>query len=171
MTRVIGSFDDFVIGNGESLLRTAHLITLDRGEAEDLVQECLLKLSRRWNDVSAMDQPAAYARRVLVNLAVRGSRRRSRQRVELDTKPAERGVSSAAFELVGIREELLTGLLRLTPRQRTMLVLRYFQDLSETQVAESLGCSIGTVRSTTARSLMQLRDVIGSASTSTGSDH
>lgn len=171
MTRALGSFDDFVIGNGKGLLRTAHLITLDEGEAEDLVQECLLKLSRRWGDVNDMDQPVAYARRVLVNLAVRGSRRRSRRRVELGTALADRGETSGALELIGVREELLHALQQLTPRQRTVLVLRYFQDLSETQVAEMLGCSIGTVRSTTARSLAQLRDVIASASTQTGSDH
>jgi RNA polymerase sigma-70 factor (sigma-E family) len=163
MTSALASFDDFVVGNGESLLRTAHLIALDEGDAEDLVQECLLKLAQRWGQVSKMDQPLAYARRILVNLALRGSKKRSRRRAELTTELIESGATSVALELLGAREELLGALRQLTPRQRTVLVLRYFHDLSETQVAETLGCTIGTVRSTTSRSLAQLRNLVESA--------
>jgi RNA polymerase sigma-70 factor (sigma-E family) len=171
MAQALALFDDFVVLNGESLLRTARLITLDDGDAEDLVQECLLKLAQRWARVGAMEQPLAYARRVLVNLAVRGSKKRSRQRAELRTEPVDRGATSTALEFLGAREELLGALRQLTVRQRTVLVLRCFHDLSETQVAQTLGCSVGTVRSTTSRSLAQLRNLIESASSQTRSGH
>lgn len=168
MAHMLASFDDFVATNTESLLRTARLITLDDGEAEDLVQECLLKLAQRWDRVGAMDQPLAYARRVLVNLAVRGSKQRSRRNAELGAQISERGAHSVPLELLGTREEVLTALRQLAPRQRAVLVLRYFHDLSETQVAETLGCTTSTVRSTTSRSLAQLRKVIEPAPTREG---
>ena len=160
MPTTVATFDDFVLAYGDVLLRTARLITLDDSDAEDLVQECLLQIARRWNRVSAMEQQVAYARRVLVNLALRGSKKRSRQRAELDPHPIDGATGADAAELLGLRDELMIGLRQLTPRQRTVLALRYFYDLPESQVADALGCSIGTVRSTTSRSLAQLRDAI-----------
>ena len=142
------------------LLRTAHLITLDHAEAEDLVQECLLQLSRRWRRVSTMDRPVAYARKTLANIAFRGADKRLRRRGELAGSGIELADTTDAMELVGVRQEVLDALWTLTLRQRTVLVFRYFHDLSETQVADALGCSIGTVRSTTSRSLTQLRHAI-----------
>jgi RNA polymerase sigma factor (sigma-70 family) len=112
------AFDAFVSANAESLLRTAHLVTMDEGEAEDLVQECLLVMSQRWRRVGAMDQPLAYARRVLVNLAVRGGTKRSKRRAELDVTAVERAADSSAIELVETRDELWAALRQLTPRQR-----------------------------------------------------
>jgi len=154
-------FDAFVAANAESLLRTAHLLTMDAGEAEDLVQECLVLLVQRWHRVGAMDQPAAYARRVLVNLAVRGSSKRSRLRAELETDGVDRAADSQAVELTEDRDELWVALRRLTTRQRAVLVLRYFNDFSEAQTAQILGCSPGTVSSTTSRSLARLRELMG----------
>jgi RNA polymerase sigma-70 factor (sigma-E family) len=154
-------FADFVAGSAESLLRTAHLITWDAGEAEDLVQECLLKLSRRWARVRRMDQPLAYARRVLINLAVDGGEKRSRRRSELDVDEAalERPARDVLAAL-DTREELLDALAALTPRQRAVLVLRYFNDLTETEAAAVLGCSPGTVKSSASRGLARLREVL-----------
>jgi RNA polymerase sigma-70 factor (sigma-E family) len=154
-------FDDFVAGSAESLLRTAHLITWDAGEAEDLVQECLLKLARRWARVRRMDQPLAYARRVLINLAVDGGEKRSRRRSELDVDQSvlERPAHDALAGL-DTREELLDALAALTPRQRAVLVLRYFNDLTETEAAAVLGCSPGTVKSNASRGLARLREVL-----------
>src|SRR5580692_9393140 len=123
MASAPASFDDFVVANGESLLRTARLIVLDDGDAEDVVQECLLTLARRWRQVSMMDQPRAYARQVLVNVAVRGSTKRTRRRSELGVQPVESGSVSGAVELLGVREELLASMRQLTARQRTVLVL------------------------------------------------
>jgi RNA polymerase sigma-70 factor (sigma-E family) len=158
---VMDDFDDFVAGNLELLLRTAYLITWDAGEAEDLVQECLFKIARRWPRVRGMVQPGGYARRILINLALDDARGRARRRGELDGAPAV--ADRPARDLlvrVETRAELLDALARLTPRQRAVLVLRYFNDLTEPQTAEVLGCSPGTVKSNTSRGLARLREAL-----------
>jgi DNA-directed RNA polymerase specialized sigma24 family protein len=76
--------DEFVTAHVDDLLRTAYLIVWDEGEAEDLVQECLLKVARRWPRTRRMEQPQAYARRILINLALDGARRRAQRRGELE---------------------------------------------------------------------------------------
>ncbi|HEY2439145.1 MAG TPA: sigma-70 family RNA polymerase sigma factor [Solirubrobacteraceae bacterium] len=123
------------------------------------VQECLLAVARRWPRVRRMDHPPAYARRVLVNLALDDRKRHARRRQELDSDvPVITDESSArAFDGVATRSELILALRALPPRQRTVLVLRYFQDLSEAQVAVAMGCSVGTVKSTTSRALTRLQ--------------
>jgi RNA polymerase sigma-70 factor (sigma-E family) len=154
-------FNEFVAGSLDQLLRTAYLITWDAGEAEDLVQECLFKVARRWPRVRRMDHPRAYARRMLVNLALDDSRARARRRSELDESPAVAEEPDwdvlAALET---RAELLDALARLTPRQRSVLVLRYFNDLTEAETAEVLGFSPGTVKSNASRGLARLREVL-----------
>lgn len=157
----MNDFDEFVSENLEWLLRTAYLITWDEGEAEDLLQECLLKVARRWPSVRKMSQPRAYARRVLVNLALDGARGRVRRRGELNARSTV--VEESALDaLAGFetRAELLDALACLIPRQRAVLVLRYFSDLTEVQTAEVLGCSPGTVKSSTSRGLARLREVL-----------
>ncbi len=139
-------FDRFAREHAQGLLRTAYLVVWDAGEAEDLVQECLLKVARRWRKVRNMEMPLAYARRILINLAIDDSRRRSRRRAELQ-QPTPRVATVA--DPIGAREEriaLLDALARLPGRQRAVLVLRYFNDLTEQQTAELLGCSAGTIR-------------------------
>lgn len=160
MAQMLASFDDFVAANTAGLLRTAYLVTSDEGEAEDLVQECLLRVAKRWRRIRVMDQPLAYSRQVLVRLAFRGSKQRARRRSELDSDLIEIGVVSAPIELLGTREELRAALRQLAPRQRAVLVLRYFNDFSEAQIAEALDCPPGTVKSTISRSLAQLHDQI-----------
>jgi RNA polymerase sigma-70 factor (sigma-E family) len=156
----MNEFDDFVQTSVDELLRTAFLITWDAGEAEDLVQECLFKLARRWPRVRRMAQPRAYARRVLVNLALDGARGRARRRGELDELADEPAVAVVVEPLAGLetRAELLEALERLPVRQRAVLVLRYFHDLTEAQTAEVLGCSPGTVKSNASRGLARLRE-------------
>jgi RNA polymerase sigma-70 factor (sigma-E family) len=154
-------FDEFVAGNLEQLLKTAYLITWDAGDAEDLVQECLFKVARRWPRVRKMEQPRAYAGRILVNLAVDDARRRARRRDELDG--TEVALEEPARDLLAgleTRAELLDALALLTSRQRAVLVLRYFNDLTETQTAEALGCSPGTVKSNASRGLARLREAL-----------
>src|SRR5436305_14970761 len=80
----MADFDQFVAAHVDDLLRTAYLIVWDEAEAEDLVQECLLKVARRWPRIRRMDQRRAYARRILVNLALDGARGRARRRSELE---------------------------------------------------------------------------------------
>src|ERR1700689_728235 len=159
-------FERFVAGVADDLLRTAYLMVWDLTSAEDLVQECLLRTARRWPRVRSMEYPLAYARRILVNLALDGAARRYRHQRELDVgihRAAEDRHDEAAtkaFGMVDIPSELIDALGLLAPRQRAALVLRYFEDLSEAQVAEVLGCSAGTVKSTTSRALDRLRAVL-----------
>jgi RNA polymerase sigma-70 factor (sigma-E family) len=153
------TFEDFVAANAASLLRTAYLIAGDLGEAEDLVQESLLRVARRWPRVRRMEHPAAYARKILLNVALDGASRRSRRSVELDDPGgSEPRDLTAALELsrVGDRLELRAALARLPPRQRAVLVLRYYLDLSEAETAAALGCSQGTVKSASSRALARL---------------
>ena len=145
-------FERFVDGCAGELLRTGYLIVWDLEEAEDLVQETLLRVARRWPRVRRMDQPVAYARRILVNLAIDDATRRSRRLRELeppDGAPLEAQADEAAAGVFGAfdaRAELLGALAVLPPRQRAVLVLRYFEDLSEAQTAQALDCSTGTVK-------------------------
>ena len=153
-------FDEFVAAHVNDLLRTAYLIAWDEVEAEDLVQECLFKVARRWPRVRSMDNPRAYARRILINLATDGARGRARRRIELEPLSAN-GDKRSVDPLAALdsRAELVQALGQLPPRQRAALVLRYFDDLTEAQAAEVLGCSPGTVKSNASRGLARLREV------------
>jgi RNA polymerase sigma-70 factor (sigma-E family) len=158
-------FDAFVGTSADPLLRTAYLVTWDLGSAEDLVQECFVKVARRWPRIRLMDHPFAYARRILLNLALDESRRRARQSAELDQRGllASRELPDAraarSLHLVEVADELSVALAMLAPRQRAVLVLRYLEDLPEADVAEALGCSAGTVKSTASRALERLRSL------------
>jgi RNA polymerase sigma factor (sigma-70 family) len=113
-----------------------------------------------------MDHPAAYARTVLVHLALDEGKRRSRRRAELQPTAGVRlqqQEDDAAVQVIGRVEasaDLLQALGELPARQRVALVLRYFEDLSEAEVAQAMGCSVGTVKSTTSRALERLRSVV-----------
>lgn len=169
-------FDRFVAETGDRLLRAAYLITSDLADAEDLVQECLFKIARRWPRVRKMEHPAAYARTVLVHLALDDGKHRTRRRVELAEAAAvalEQHEDDAAVRVLGRVEasaDLMLALGTLPPRQRVALVLRYFEDLSEADVAEAMGCSVGTVKSTTSRALERLRSVVELSTDSTSDD-
>jgi len=158
-------FDQFV-ADSDGLLRAASLITWDASEAGDLVQECLFRVARRWPRVRKMDHPAAYARTVLVHLALDEGKRRALRRAELQEAAAGRideREDDAAARVLGRVEasaDLLQALGELPPRQRVALVLRYFEDLSEAEAAEAMGCSVGTVKSTTSRALERLRSAV-----------
>jgi RNA polymerase sigma-70 factor (sigma-E family) len=158
-------FDRFVADSADRLLREAYLITWDAAEAEDLVQESLIRVARRWPRVRKMDNPTAYAGTVLVHLALDEGKRRTRRRAELEPAAAvtldehHDDATERALVRVEANADLTQALGELPPRQRVALVLRYFEDLSEAEVAEAMGCSVGTVKSTTARALERLRQV------------
>ena len=152
-------FDQFVTDSADGLLRTAYLIVWDLPEAEDLVQETFLKVARRWPKVRRMDHPLAYARRILVNLALDGRSRRTRARAELAAEPPVHGAADAT-DAIDNHDELLAALGTLPPRQRAVLVLRYFLDLPEAEVAAALECSLGTVKSTASRGLARLEQTL-----------
>ncbi len=160
-------FDQFVGDSVDGLLRTAYLIAWDFAAAEDLVQECLLRVARRWPRVRSMEYPTAYARKVLVHLALDDAGRRTRHRDELgqaDGHRVDEHADEGAVRVLGGVEtstDLTAALGELAPRQRVTLMLRFFDDLSEAQVAEVMGCSVGTVKSTTSRALQRLRNIVG----------
>jgi len=162
--RARAEFEHFVAGAADELLRTGYLIVWDLAEAEDLVQETLVRVARRWPRVRRMEHPIAYARRILVNLALDGGERRTRRRRELDVelvggRPETTSADAAAR--VAVRGELIAAVAALPPRQRAVLVLRYFVDLPEREVAAALGCSLGTVKSTASRGLARLQRELG----------
>lgn len=157
MTGDDASFLDFVGARRTQLRATAFLMCGDWHRADDIVQEALIRLYAAWPRVS--DSPAikAYARRTVVNTALNHARRGSRREVpvseirELEARP----------EPVEARLDLVAALDRLAPRQRACVVLRYFEDLSVADVAATLGCRQGTVKSQTARALDTLRAILG----------
>jgi RNA polymerase sigma-70 factor (sigma-E family) len=176
MSNALGSFDDFVDQNVDELLRVGCFITWDEAEAEDLVQECLFRIAQRWPRVRQMEMPYAYARRVLVNLALDGRTRRTRRRGELADGPSwQANGEHAGSELVDQEAEssldavterlsLIAAIGRLSPQQRTVLGLRYFLDLSEAQTAELVGVSVGTVKTSASRGLARLRELMSERS-------
>ncbi|QEU95768.1 SigE family RNA polymerase sigma factor [Streptomyces kanamyceticus] len=148
-------FRDFVDARWSALLRLANLLTGgDRHEAEDLVQIALLKALGRWRHV---EDPEGYVRKVMYRHQISRWRLRRPHREPTFAAPPEGHGVADGTSAADLRITVSQALARLTPRQRTVLVLRYFEDLSETEVAAALGCSVGTVRSTTHRSLARLR--------------
>lgn len=155
-------FDGFVAARWSGLLHLARLLTGgDRHRAEDLVQEALVGLWFAWPRVGGQ-APEAYVRRVLVRAAGRSARRRWWGERPVERLPERAG---AADECAGVDERSrLEGVLALLPaRQRAAVVLRYYQDLPERQVAEVLGCPVGTARSLTARGVARLRQLLAEA--------
>jgi RNA polymerase sigma-70 factor (sigma-E family) len=153
-------FERFVTDSTDGLLRTAYLIVWDLPEAEDLVQETLLKVAKRWPRIRRMERPGAYARRILVNLALDGTERRFRRRRELIEAPPDRLDEAGDPNALDTHDELLGALAGLPRRQRSVLVLRYFLDLPEAEVAAALNCSLGTVKSTASRGLARLEQTL-----------
>ncbi|MFU8874475.1 SigE family RNA polymerase sigma factor [Micromonospora sp. SL4-19] len=137
------------------LLRTAYLLTGDRGTAEDLVQSALEKTHRRWGRLLRRDAPEVYVRRVMVNTAI--SWRRRRRPLEVPLLISDSASAPDPYGQVEERELLLVALRRLPPRTQAILTLRYLEDLSETDTAKVLGCSIGAVKSQASRGLARLR--------------
>ena len=159
-------FEVFAAEASDTLFRTGYLMTGDLKDAEDLVQETFLRVARRWSRVQSMDHPAAYARRILINLVLRDSDRRSRQKAELE--PLGGGIEAAdqyaarALRAVDDLAEFQWALAQLPARQRAVLVLRYWADLPVAEVAGILGCSAGTVKSTASRAAARLGAVLSS---------
>lgn len=147
---------DFVRLRYMDLLRTAYLLTGTWQNAEDLVQIALLKAMRNW---SRIDDPMAYLRRVLVSQRTTLWARMRRQPLLMGELPEQAGGRDMA-ESVAQRDELIRALAGLPPRMRAVLVLRYWEDLSEADTAQILGCSVGSVKSQASRGLTQLRSVL-----------
>lgn len=150
-------FAQFVQGRERALQRTAWLLTGDWALAEDLVQTALAKSWPRWERIRRRDDPELYVRRVMVNTWASWSHRRWRGEHASAALPENAMPGDMAAEAV-IRVAVQSALDSLTSRQRAVLVLRVFDDLSEAQVAGVLNCATGTVKSTMARALVKLRE-------------
>ena len=158
--RVDPSFEAFVEARSTALLRTAYLLTGDRGHAEDLLQTTLLRTALHWS--RARESPDAYARRVLVNLSrdrIRSLFRRPRE-APLPPDPDSLRAVDAGYEQVTERRVVVEALAKLPTRQRQVIVLRFVEDLSIEQTAALLGFSAGTVKSYTSRALARLRELL-----------
>ena len=143
-------FTEWAVGCQQSLLRSAYLLTGDLHRAQDLVQEALIKVALRWSRLRG-GNPTAYARTIVVRDNVSWWRRRRDVVGADDSVPP--GVSSDPVTALVVRRALM----RLTPSQRAVLVLRHFDDLSERETAEVLGVTVGTVKSQNAAALARLR--------------
>ncbi|MFC9846498.1 SigE family RNA polymerase sigma factor [Streptomyces sp. NPDC060223] len=148
-------FQAFMVSRWPALLRTAYLLTGNRHDAEDLVQTALARAYSRWSRVRRADSPDAYVWRIMININV-DRLRRLKIREWLTHRMPERPAEDRTEELVA-RGPLLDALGRLPAQQRAVVVLRYAEDRTETEVAELLGVGVGTVRSHAARARAKLR--------------
>jgi RNA polymerase sigma-70 factor (sigma-E family) len=147
------TFAAFVAGRSPRLLRTAYLLTRDWALAEDLLQTALAKCWLVWSRLD--DDPEAYVRRAVVTTYASWWRRRWNGETPSEELPECAGHDPTSR--VDDRDEVWRALGRLPRRQRAVVVLRYFEDLTEAQVAEALGVSVGTVKSQTSKALRTLR--------------
>ncbi|MBS2539656.1 SigE family RNA polymerase sigma factor [Catenulispora sp. NF23] len=164
-------FKEYAAAQSLALRRTAYLMCGDWHQAEDLVQTALLRLYRSWSKVQRSGSRDAYVRQVLVRCLIderRRSWRRERPFAELpetglhmrdgDGMNGEGANAGSGFEIrLGHRDEIFAALAKLPPRQRATLVLRYWEDMSVEQAAHAMGCTVGTVKSQSARGLSALR--------------
>jgi RNA polymerase sigma-70 factor (sigma-E family) len=150
------TFDDFVAARSRALLSTAYLLTCDHALAEDLLQTSLAKAWFAWKRIHG--EPEPYVRKILVNTYASWWRRKWNGELPADTMPeppgadGPDGVASAAEPT-----DLWAAMGRLPRRMRAVVVLRYYEDLTEAQTADLLGCSVGTVKSQTSKALAKLR--------------
>jgi RNA polymerase sigma-70 factor (sigma-E family) len=151
-------FTDFVADHGGQLLRTACLVTGDTHLGEDLLQTALAKAYGSWAKVQRADHPVAYVPRLMINAHLSWVRRLSNTDRVHETFS---DVGTGDFQTAQAeRDEMRQALLRLSPRVRTAVVLRYFDDLSEAETAELMGCSRSTVNNHVSRGLAALRGLL-----------
>lgn len=154
------TFEEFTESVQASLFRLAFVLTHDREAAEDLTQTTLANLYKNWSRASQADDPMAYARRSMVNAHLSWRRRRWTREYPVDVVPEPTTASPDIASGVVARAALREGLSGLSPRARTVLVLRYYLDLDDGQIAGDMGISQNTVRSTASRALASLRQTM-----------
>jgi RNA polymerase sigma-70 factor (sigma-E family) len=150
-----GRLETLYAAHAPEAARLAYLLTGDRALAEDLVQEAFVRMFGGFRDLRNPEAFGAYLRKTVVNLAKSHFRRR---KVEQTYMQRESRRPAPAPEQIGGREEMWDQLKSLNPRQRAAIVLRYYEDLTEAQTADVLGCAVGTVKSLVSRGLEQLRN-------------
>ncbi|MFB7673718.1 SigE family RNA polymerase sigma factor [Kitasatospora purpeofusca] len=149
-------FNAFVTGAWPRLMRTAFLLTGERYLAEDVVQTALERTYAAWGRVTKADEPYAYVRRIVINEHARRFRRRVPEQL-VNAVPERTGPDG--FARLDERAALLEALGTLPPGQRQAVVLRYWEDLSESQAAAAMGCSVGTVKSQASKGIAKLREL------------
>jgi RNA polymerase sigma-70 factor (sigma-E family) len=147
-------YDDMYAAWWPRLVRAAYAVAGDLGLAEDAVQTAFAKAYRSWRRISRLEAPEAYLRRMVVN-EVLNERRLARRRHEIASEATPERPGEATDPFAG--DELWQAIIGLPPRQRAVLVLRYYEDLSEQQIADALGCRPGTVKSQASAALATLR--------------
>jgi RNA polymerase sigma-70 factor (sigma-E family) len=155
-------FAAFVESSCRGLLRSAWLLAGDWPPAEDLVQSALAATWRRWREVGPVEYPEAYVRRVMITTYMRWNKRRRRGEIAVARLP-DHAAREDAYARVEAHEAVRSALAVLPPKQRAVIVLRYFADLTEAQTAAAMNCAIGTVKSQSAKALARLHDVPGLA--------
>lgn len=154
-----GEIRAFVEAQRGPLYRTAYLMVGDPHDAEDLLQATLVKVVSAWQRIERRDRPEVFARRVMVNLAINRWRRRRTAEAYLGRQFEDRPSADADPAVdVARRDAVWAALRTLPPRMRAVLVLRYFEDLTEADTAAVLHCSVGTVKSQTSKALSRLRN-------------
>ena len=153
-------FRRFVIDSRHRLVRTAYVLTGDYARAEDLVQTALVRTYRAWHRIERQDVPEHYARRIVIHLHAAWWRRIA-HRSERPVAFVPEVAAADGTEAVDRRDQVWRAVLTLPPRMRAIIVLRFLEDLKETETAEILGCSVGTVKSQTSRALAKLRTQLG----------
>jgi RNA polymerase sigma-70 factor (sigma-E family) len=153
-------FRSWADGRANQLHRTAYLLCGDWHLAQDLVQETLARTFLNWGRVESARSPDAYVWRILLNQVKSRGRRRSGKESPVED-PEHSPIPDGAQDRAD-RAELMAAIKRLPSRQRAALVFRYFEQLSEAETAEALGCSVGNVKSQTSRALRSLRHIITS---------
>jgi RNA polymerase sigma-70 factor (sigma-E family) len=154
-------FAEYFAAKRDSVRRTAYMLCGDWHRADDLAQTAFVALHRRWKKIRDPGATDAYLRKTLVRASIDESRRPWRRERYTDQlpEPPERG--AGLDEQVSTRQDLVAALRQVPPRQRAVLVLRYFEGLDVVGAAKVLGCSEGNVKSQTARGLANLREVLG----------
>ena len=152
-------FADFVADRSAELLRLAYVLTGDQHGAEDLMQSALARAAAHWGRIHST--PEGYVRQIMYREQVSWWRRRARRRETVMAQVPELATQDLAAA-ADTRMALRGALMALPPGKRAVLVLRYLEDLPEAQVADILGCSVGTVRSQTHKAIAQLRSVLPS---------
>ncbi|ANH40476.1 RNA polymerase sigma-E factor [Nocardioides dokdonensis FR1436] len=152
-------FEEYAASAWAWLYRCSYLLAGNHADAEDLAQQTLEQTYRSWSRVSRADNPTAYVRRMLTNLHLSQHRPRARRLEVLSEAPPEPRTTAAAGPEE--RMALWPHVASLPPRQRAVIVLRYYEQLSEREIAETLGCSPGNVKSTAHHALRSLRAAIG----------
>lgn len=155
-------FAEFVAARSPALQRAAYLMVGSRGLAQDLVQEALTKTYVAWPRLRDPQAAEGYARKAVTTTAIDWSRRRSWSHERPSEKVTDGGgVHDDPADRLVVRDRLWSALLELPVRQRTAIVLRYYDDLTEAQTADAMGCAVGTVKSQVSAGMAKLRERLG----------